>query len=90
MTTKSDYMAMAYKLFDSYDTDNSGLLSTEEFKKCLREMFGEVNKTYSVEEAHLNKIFTICDKNNDGKVSRKELGKAVELFLEPVYIKVKE
>lgn len=53
----------------------------------MTEVFHEVNKAYSVDQAHLNKIFSICDANGDKKLSRKEFGKAVELFLEPIYIK---
>ena len=54
----------------------------------MTDVFHEVNKQFSVDQAHLNKIFTICDINDDKKLSRKEFGKAVELFLEPVYLKV--
>ncbi len=55
----------------------------------MTEVFNEVNKSYSVEKSHLNKVFSICDANGDKKLTRKEFGKAVELFLEPVYLDVK-
>ena len=80
-------VGMAYKLFDSYDQDCSGFLEPKEFRTVMTEVFHEVNKTYSVEQSHLNKVFSICDANGDKKLTRKEFGKAVEMFLEPVYIK---
>ena len=81
---------MAYKLFDSYDTDNSGFIDPKELKKVMTEVFHEVNKHHSVDQQHLNRLFTICDTNGDNKLTRKEFGKSVELFLEPVYIDVKK
>ena len=38
----------------------------------MTEVFHEVNKSFSVEQSHLNKIFTICDSNDDKKLTRKE------------------
>lgn len=90
MVSKADMVDMAYKLFDSYDKDCSGYLDPPEFRTVMTEVFNEVNKNYSVEKSHLNKVFTICDANSDKKLTRKEFGKAVELFLEPVYIDVKK
>lgn len=53
-------------------------------------MFHEVQKSYPVDDNHLNKLFTICDSNNDSKLTRKEFAKAIDLFLEPIYIQVKK
>jgi len=39
MVSKADMVEMAYKIFDSYDTDNSGFLDVKEFKKVLTEVF---------------------------------------------------
>jgi Ca2+-binding EF-hand superfamily protein len=89
MVSKADMVSMAYKLFESYDKDDSGYLDPAEFRVVMTEVFNEVNKSYSVEKSHLNKVFTICDANGDKKLTRKEFGKAVELFLEPVYLDVK-
>ena len=88
MASKGAMIEVAYQLFDSYDTNDSGFLEPAEFKKVMTEVFHEVNKQFSCDQAHLNKLFTICDGNDDSKLSRKEFGKAVELFLEPIYIKV--
>jgi Ca2+-binding EF-hand superfamily protein len=88
MVSRADIVEMAYKLFDDYDKDCSGYLEPKEFRTVMTEVFHEVNKTYSVEKAHLDKVFSICDANTDKKLTRKEFGRAVELFLEPVYIKV--
>lgn len=88
MVSKADMVQMAYSLFDSYDHDGSGYLEPAEFRKVMTEVFHEVNKSYSVDKQHLDKAFTICDTNSDAKLSRKEFGKVVELFLEPVYVKV--
>ncbi len=35
---------MAYKLFDSYDKDNSGYLERAEVKEIFTELFKEVQK----------------------------------------------
>ena len=90
MASKAAMVEVAYGIFDTYDENNSGYLQPPEFKKVMTEVFHEVNKNFSVDQAHLNKIFTICDNNDDKKLSRKEFGKAVEMFLEPIYIKVSE
>lgn len=90
MVSKADMVEMAYKLFDSYDKDNSGYLEPKEFKTVMTEVFHEVNKTHSIDKKHLDKLFSICDANGDNKLTRKEFGKSVELFLEPVYIDVKK
>ena len=71
MVSKADMVGMAYKLFDSYDQDNSGFLEPAEFRIVMTEVFNEVNKTYSVDKSHLNKVFTICDANSDKKLTRK-------------------
>ena len=71
MVSKADMVGMAYKLFDSYDQDNSGFLEPAEFRIIMTEVFNEVNKTYSVDKSHLNKVFTICDANGDKKLTRK-------------------
>lgn len=71
MVSKADMVGMAYKLFDSYDQDNSGFLEPAEFRIVMTEVFNEVNKTYSVDKSHLNKVFTICDANGDKKLTRK-------------------
>lgn len=89
MVSKADMVSMAYKIFDSYDEDGSNYLEPKEFKKVLKEVFHEVNKTYPVDEKRLNQLFTICDTNDDKKLTRKEFGKAIEMFLEPIYIKTK-
>ena len=88
MVSKADMVQMAYALFDSYDKDGSGFLEPAEFRTVMTEVFHEVNKSYSVDKKHLDKAFTICDSNSDTKLTRKEFGKALELFLEPVYIKM--
>jgi len=36
MVSKADIVQMAFNLFDSYDTDNSGFLDVKEFKKIMR------------------------------------------------------
>lgn len=71
MVSKADMVGMAYKLFDSYDQDNSGFLEPGEFRTVMTEVFNEVNKSYSVDKNHLNKVFTICDANGDKKLTRK-------------------
>ncbi len=35
---------MAYKLFDSYDRDNSGYLDRTEIKEIFTELFKEIQK----------------------------------------------
>ena len=77
-------------LFDSYDADNSGSLDVKEFKKIIKEVWAEVSKNYPVNEKHLNQIFTIYDGNNDNKISKKEFIKAINDFVEPIYINVKK
>jgi Ca2+-binding EF-hand superfamily protein len=72
---------MALSLFDSYDADNSGFLDVKEFKKCLKEILHEINKTFSVEDKKLNQQFTIYDSNDDNKISRKEFVKTIENFV---------
>jgi Ca2+-binding EF-hand superfamily protein len=72
---------MAALLFDSYDADNSGFLDVKEFKKCLKEILHEINKTFSVEDKKLNQQFTIYDSNDDNKISRKEFVKTIENFV---------
>jgi Ca2+-binding EF-hand superfamily protein len=62
---------MATQIFDSYDEDNSGSLETKEFKKVLKEVLHEINKSFPVDEKKLNQLFTIYDTNSDGKLSRK-------------------
>lgn len=62
---------MAYKLFDSYDQDNSGYLSPKEFRTVMTEVFNEVSKSFTVDKKHLDKVFTICDANGDKKLTRK-------------------
>ena len=82
MVSKADIAQMASNLFDSYDKDNSGYLEPKEFKTVLTELFHEVKKNYPINEDRLNKMFTICDTDSDGKLTKKELGKAVEFFLD--------
>jgi Ca2+-binding EF-hand superfamily protein len=72
---------LAALLFDSYDADNSGFLDVKEFKKCLKEILHEINKTFSVEDKKLNQQFTIYDSNDDNKISRKEFVKTIENFV---------
>ena len=90
MVSKADTVAMAYKLFEDYDADGNGYLEVKEFKKVLIQVFHEVNKNYPVDKQHLNKLFTICDTNGDNKLTRKQFGKVVEMFLEPIYVNVKK
>jgi Ca2+-binding EF-hand superfamily protein len=75
----------AGNIFDSYDEDNSGSLSTQEFKKVLKEVLHEISKTVSVDEKKMNQLFTIYDKNNDSKISRKEFTQVIRDFIEPIY-----
>jgi len=77
---------MAYKLFDSYDKDNSGYLDRTEVKEIFTELFKEIQKNIDCSEAKMNKMFGACDTNSDNKLSRKEFTKILELFLEPVYL----
>ena len=90
MVSKADIVAMSFKLFDDYDTDGSGFLQPKQFRKVITQVFHEVNKNYPIDKAHLNRLFTIYDANGDNKLTRKELGKAIEMFLEPIYINVKQ
>ena len=90
MATRTETIELAMNLFDSYDADNSGHLDVKEFKKIIKEVWGEVNKHYPVDEKHLNQLFTIYDSNGDNKISRKEFTKAMNDFVEPIYVNVKK
>ena len=77
---------MGYKLFDSYDKDNSGYLDRAEVKQIFNELFKEIQKNIDCSEEKTNKMFSACDANADNKLTRKEFIKIIELFLEPVYL----
>lgn len=71
MVSKADIVQMAYNLFDSYDSDNSGYLDVKEFKIVMKQVFGEVNKKQPIDDIYLNKAMMIYDSNGDNKISRK-------------------
>ena len=52
----------------------------------VKEVFCEINKNHPSNEDKFNKLFATYDANSDKKLSREEFGKAVEMFLEPVYL----
>jgi Ca2+-binding EF-hand superfamily protein len=77
---------MGYKLFDSYDKDNSGFLDRNEVKDIFNELFKEIQKNMDCSVDKTNKMFSACDLNADNKLTRKEFTKILELFLVPVYL----
>ncbi len=54
------------KIFNSYDKDESGILSRNELNRFFRSM-----KTYFTNQ-ELNEVMYIIDENNDGQVSFQE------------------
>ena len=70
MVSKSDISMMARQLFEDYDKDNSGALERNEVKEIFTTLFGEVQKSYNVDESKMNKMFSACDVNSDNKLSK--------------------
>ena len=54
------------KIFNSYDKDESGILSRNELNRFFRSM-----ETYFTNQ-ELNEVMYIIDENNDGQVSFQE------------------
>ncbi len=90
MVSNTDISNMAYNLFESYDKDNSGFLEISELRIIIKELFKEVNPNTIISDERINKLFTSCDINGDKKLSRKEFGKTLALFLDPVYLNMNE
>lgn len=74
-------MELSIRLFESYDSDDSGFLDPKEFKKVLKEVHNEINKNTPIDEKKLNQAFTIYDANSDSKISKKEFIKAIETLV---------
>lgn len=86
MCSKAEIVEMARRLFDDYDTDCSNSLCRKEVKVIFDTLFSEISKTESLDPNRVNKLFTVADVNNDGKLSIKEFIKLVEDFLTPNYL----
>jgi Ca2+-binding EF-hand superfamily protein len=86
MCSREEIVEMGYKLFDSYDKDNSGFLDRKEVKEIFDELFKEIQKNMDCSAGKTDKMFGACDLNGDNKLTRKEFTKILELFLEPVYL----
>ena len=65
---QDDYEKHLSKLFREIDTDKSGTLSKQEFKKAYK-FFGE--KTFLLDE-EIDEIFDRVDKNNNGQIDYSE------------------
>jgi Ca2+-binding EF-hand superfamily protein len=77
MASREQIVELSLHLFESYDLDDSGFLDAKEFKKVIKEVVHEINKTAPVDEKKLNQYFTIYDTNSDSKISKKEFVKAI-------------
>jgi Ca2+-binding EF-hand superfamily protein len=86
MCSKQDMINMANQLFDDYDANSNGSLERNEVKTIIQTIFNEVAKTHQIDEEKTNKMFTASDIDGDGKLSKEEFLKIVEMFLEPVYL----
>lgn len=86
MCSKQDMINMANQLFDDYDANSNGSLERNEVKTIIQTIFNEVTKTHQIDEEKTNKMFTASDIDGDGKLSKEEFLKIVEMFLEPVYL----
>ena len=62
---------MGYKIFDSYDKDNSGCLDRTEVKQIFTELFKQIQTKMDCSEEKMNKMFGAFDANGDKKLSRK-------------------
>jgi hypothetical protein len=65
-------------------------LELSEFKVIIKELFKEINPNTIITDQRISKLFEGCDLNSDNKLSRKEFGKTLALFLDPVYLNTKE
>lgn len=83
MATKEDIIITANSVFDSYDNDGSGYIDRSEMKTVVNTLFKQINDKTICTETRLNKLFSIIDKNNDQKLSKKEFRELISLFLDP-------
>jgi len=67
------------KLWNQYDTDNSGYIEADELKNFLRDLLREAKKSHEVTEDELiqytDTMLQVFDSNKDGKLQLSEMAK---------------
>ncbi len=73
------------KVFESVDTDNSGLIDPDEFVYCITGVFQEMGESPPSREEAI-KLLNTLDTDNDGVLDQKEFGVLVKKLLETVLL----
>jgi Ca2+-binding EF-hand superfamily protein len=68
-TLDKDEVTILHAVFNKYDKDNSGYLTINEFIRLLLNLSKHVRELKKIEEKKAKAVFTLLDKDMDGKLS---------------------